>query len=232
MAQRDVADVEKILNVGFKDKNLLRTALTHSSYAYENDSDNFNEKLEFLGDAVLGMVVTEYIYNQYPEMNEGQLAKLRAGLVNANILAELGRDLNIGKYIFISNGAEQTGGRINKSIMADCLEAIIGSIYLDRGYEIVKEFIINLMIDKIKAHAGKKILGDVKSTLQELTMAKWGALPEYKIDKQGGPAHEPVFKAEVLINGKVLGHGIGKSKKKAEKVAAGEALKEISKLEI
>jgi len=230
MAHSNIAAAEKMLNIDFEDKNLLATALTHSSFAYENNSDNFNEKLEFLGDAVLGMVVTEYIYGRYTEMNEGKLAKLRASLVNAEILAQLSGKLNIGDYIFISNGAEQAGGRNNTSILADCLEALIGSIYLDRGYEVVKRFILDLMIDEINIHAAKKILGDVKSTLQELTMAKWGALPEYKIEKQGGPDHKPVFEANVYINGNNFGHGIGKNKKQAEKIAAGEALKEISKL--
>lgn len=232
MENSNVAAAEKILKVNFKDKNLLRTALTHSSYAYENDSEDFNEKLEFLGDAVLGLVVTEHIYNRYPDMNEGKLAKLRASLVNASMLADLSEKLKIGSFLLMSNGAEQAGGRANRSILSDCLEAVIGAIYLDQGYDVTKEFILGLMKDEIKERAGKKILGDVKSTLQELTMAKWGELPEYKINNQGGPDHQPVFAAEVFINGKIFGSGLGKNKKQAEKVAAGEALKEISKLEM
>lgn len=232
MVQKKVAAAEKKLNVTFKDKNLLKVALTHSSFAYETGVAEFNEKLEFLGDSVLSIVVTEFIFRRYPKLTEGDLAKLRASLVRTETLAEVARELGIGHYVLISKGAEQAGGRENDSILADCLEAIIGSIYLDQGYEIVKDFILTAMEEKILTQAAKKELADPKTNLQELTMERWGVLPEYRIVSQEGPAHNPVFSARVFIGGKKFGSGMGRSKKKAEQIAAVEALKEISKLEV
>lgn len=232
MVQAKVAAAEKLLKIVFNEKELLRTALTHSSFAYETGSSEFNEKLEFLGDSILGMVVTEFIFRRYPKLAEGDLAKLRANLVQAEALAEVAAELGVGQVIMISKGAEQAGGRENISILADCLEALIGAIYLDQGYDPVKNFILTSMQEKILVQAARKELSDPKTNLQELTMERWGVLPEYKVVNQGGPAHNPVFSAEVFIKGKSFGHGMGRSKKKAEQIAAGEALKEMSKLEI
>ncbi|HEB12554.1 MAG TPA: ribonuclease III [Actinobacteria bacterium] len=229
--EKAIESAEKALGINFIDKNLLRVALTHSSFAYEHGSGDFNEKLEFLGDSVLGVVVTEFIYKHYPEHQEGGLAKLRANLIRAETLAEVGRDLSIGDYVLIGKGAEQSGGRTNISIIADCLEAVIGAIYLDQDYETTKKIVIKLFYDRIIEQGKLKELGDPKTTLQEITMEKWSTLPDYALVKQEGPAHKPMFSAAVSVKGKVLGHGVGPSKKQAQQLAAKEALEEIAKQE-
>lgn len=222
---------QKELGVTFNDLNLLRVALTHSSFAYEIGGVEFNEKLEFLGDSVLGIVVTEFIFHRFPQLQEGNLAKLRANLVKAETLAEVAANINLGDFLLIGKGAEAAGGRENESILADCLEAILGAVYLDQGYDVTKRLILKLLEKKIFAEAQKKELGDPKTLLQETTMDRWSVLPEYQITDQKGPAHRPIFQAQVSIHGQVFGKGVGTSKKKAEQIAAKEALKEISKLE-
>ena len=219
------------LKVKFNDLNLLRVALTHSSFAYEIGGAEFNEKLEFLGDSVLGIIVTEFIFHRFPQMQEGNLAKLRANLVKAETLAEVAAEIDLGSLLLIGKGAEASGGRENESILADCLEALIGAVYLDQGYKVTKELVLKLLEKKIFAEAQKKELGDPKTLLQEMTMNRWSVLPDYHITDQKGPAHRPIFQAEVVIHGQVFGRGVGTSKKKAEQLAAKEALKEISKLE-
>lgn len=215
------------LGVRFKNPELLRLGLTHSSYAYETDTLEYNERLEFLGDSVLGLAITEYIYNRFPETPEGGLAKLRANLVRAETLAKVAGGLGLGEFISMGRGAEQSGGRRNLSILADCLEAVIGAIYLDQGFDIAGPFVIKLFEECIEEQAEREDQGDPKTNLQELTMEKWGTLPDYRIVDQHGPAHKPKFSATVSIRGKVLGRGFGTSKKRAEQLAAEEALKEI-----
>lgn len=227
----NLVEAQKAFGVSFNDENLLRTALTHSSFAYEIGSADFNEKLEFLGDSVLGVVITEKIFKAFPELQEGGLAKLRANLVRAETLAAVAHELNLGEYVLIGRGAEQSGGRRNESILADCVEAIIGAVYLDQGFEAAGKFIIGLFESKIAEQAKAKELGDPKTTLQELTTERWSTLPDYKIVSREGPAHRPMFSAAVEIKGRIYGRGTGTSKKRAEQLAAKEALKEISKLE-
>ncbi len=229
--KKAVGEAQKAFGIKFSDENLLRVALTHSSFAYEIGSADFNEKLEFLGDSVLGIIVTEFIFNAFPELQEGGLAKLRANLVRAETLAEVARELHLGRFVLIGRGAEQSGGRENESILADCMEAVIGAIYLDQGFEAARDFIIELFRDKIMAQARQKELGDPKTILQELTMERWSRLPDYSIVSQEGPAHKPLFSASVSVLGQVYGRGVGTSKKRAQQLAAKEALKEISKLE-
>ena len=226
-----IGEAQAVLQVDFADKKLLRTALTHSSYAYETGSPDFNEKLEFLGDSVLGLVVTEFIYDRFPQMQEGGLAKLRANLIRAETLAVVATELSLGDFLFIGKGAEQSGGRQNPSILADSLEAVIGAIYLDRGFAVAASFIIRLFEQKIVDQGRQKEQGDPKTNLQELTMERWGTLPVYNIRNQAGPAHDPVFSAEVSVRGDVFGRGAGTSKKRAEQLAAEEALNKIAKLE-
>jgi ribonuclease-3 len=219
--------VQQALGVSFSDIKLLRTALTHSSFAYETGTSEFNEKLEFLGDSVLGLAITEYIFERFPKMQEGGLAKLRANLVRAETLAGVAGDLKLGDFIFMGRGAEQSGGRRNASILADCLEAVIGAIYLDQGFDAAASFVIRLFKEKIAEQGRQKEQGDPKTTLQELTMDKWGTLPDYEIINQKGPAHRPMFSATVSIRGQVYGKGVGTSKKRAQQLAAKEALKKI-----
>ena len=229
--KKSVEQGQKTFGIKFNDEEMLRTALTHSSFAYEIGSADFNEKLEFLGDSVLGIIVTEFIFNEFPEFQEGGLAKLRANLVRAETLADVARELHLGDFVLIGRGAEQSGGRTNESILADCMEAVIGAVYLDQGFEITRTFVIDLFRDKIMAQGRQKELGDPKTTLQELTMERWSTLPDYKIVNQDGPAHKPLFSAAVSVKGQVYGRGVGTSKKRAQQLAAKEALKEISKLE-
>ena len=219
------------LDLCFKDVRFLRAALTHSSFAYETGDCEFNERLEFLGDSVLGLAITEYIFNHFPKMQEGGLAKLRANLVSAETLTEVARELELGDFIFIGKGAEQSGLRYNSSVLADCLEAVIGAIYLDQGFEVAAVFVIRLFEPRIQELGRRKEQRDPKTNLQELTMDKWGALPDYDIVNREGPAHGPMFSAAVSVRGQVFGRGAGTSKKRAEQLAAKEALKEISKLE-
>lgn len=213
-----------VLKITFSDIGLLRTAFTHSSYAYETGTSDFNEKLEFLGDSVLGLAITEHIYNRFPTMQEGGLAKLRANLVRAETLAVVATELSLGDFILMGKGAEQSGGRANTSILADCLEAVIGAIYLDQGFDVAGPFVIRLFEQKVADQGRQKEQGDPKTNLQEVTMDKWGTLPIYKISNQEGPAHNPMFSADVSVRGRILGRGVGTSKKRAEQLAAKEAL--------
>lgn len=223
-----VSRAEEVLEVTFKDSTLLKTALTHSSFAYENKVE-FNEKMEFLGDSVLGLAVTEFIFLRFPEFEEGDLAKLRANLVKAETLHEIAVRLQLGDLVIISSGTEQAGGRENSSILADCLEAIIGAIYLDQGYESAKIFVLRNLEDRVFREAARKDLSDPKTILQELTMQERSILPNYKIVDQKGMAHNPTFSAEVYIDGISYGSGVGKSKKKAEQMAATVALDRLEK---
>jgi ribonuclease-3 len=217
---------EEYLGVIFKDKNLLKTALTHRSFSLVSGerTAQVNERLEFLGDTVLNFVVTDFIFNQFPQFPEGDLAKLRANLVNTNVLADIGSKMSLGECVLLGKGTELTGGRERISIIADCLEAIIGAIYIDQGIEFVRRFIINKFKSIILMSAESSVLADFKTNLQELTAQKFGLLPEYRVVDEEGPVHEKIFYVEVLINGRVCGKGKGKSKKKAEQEAAEEAL--------
>ncbi len=220
----NIYKAKEYLGINFKDNNLLFQALTHRSYSFEKDLSVTNEKLEFLGDSVLNLVVTEYIYHKFPELNEGNLAKLRANIVNANFLAEIAKKLSIGEVLLMGKGAEQTGGRTRVSVLGDALEAIIGAIYLDQGMEATKEFILNNFKTLIDERESLGQFGDPKTRLQELVMAKYGNIPRYRIVDEFGPVHDRNFVVKVYINEKSWGHGTGKSKKKAEQEAAKEAL--------
>ena len=224
-----IKSAEQALKIKFKNKDVLRVALTHSSFAYEIGSNEFNEKLEFLGDSVLGVAITAFIYDNFPQLQEGGLAKLRANLVRAETLADVAGEIGIGDFILIGRGAEQSGGRRNASILADCVEAIIGAIFLDQGYAKTKDWIIDLFRERIAERGSQKELGDPKTTLQEVTMEKWSTLPDYYIVQEAGPAHRPSFSASVSVKGKVYGRGSGRSKKQAEQVAAKEALEQVLK---
>lgn len=217
---------EKYLGVTFKDKNLLKTALTHRSFSLISGerTAQVNERLEFLGDVVLNFIITDFIFNQFPQFPEGDLAKLRANLVNTNVLADIGSGMSLGECILLGRGTELTGGRERTSIIADCFEAIIGAIYIDQGIEFIRCFIIDKFESIILASAENSALADFKTSLQELTAQKFGLLPEYKVVDEEGPVHEKIFYVEVLIDGRVRGKGKGKSKKKAEQAAAEEAL--------
>lgn len=201
---------------------VLRRALTHRSYAYENGGLATNERLEFLGDSVLGLAVTEALYRRDPELPEGQLAKLRAAVVNMRALARVGRTLGLGDYIYLGRGELSTGGRDKDSILADTVEAVIGAVYVDLGGEaaasLVHRLIDPLMCDSATLGAGL----DWKTSLQELTATTGTGVPDYVIVEQG-PDHAKTFTATACVGGEGLGVGHGRSKKQAEQEAAATA---------
>ncbi len=223
----EAQSAEKDLGLKFKNRGLLEQALTHLSYVYEHNLPalDSNEKLEFLGDTILGYVVTNVIYERFPEMAEGQLSKLRARLVNTSILAEIAREINLGEHLLLGRGEEVSGGRDKTSILADSFEALLGAYYLDRGLTAAGEFIYKLFDKRVDDESTREASTDYKTRLQELTAKKFGLAPEYVIVKETGPDHHKEFHAQVSVGRHVYGHGKGTSKKEAEQGAAKEALR-------
>ncbi|MDT8716452.1 ribonuclease III [Clostridium sp. 19966] len=221
---RNVSELENKLNIVFSDKTLLVAAITHSSYANQKKDVVYNERLEFLGDSVLQLVITEYLYRNYKDKSEGELTKVRSLIVCENSLYEIALTWNLGKYIFMSKGEELTGGRQRISIQADCVEAIIAAIYLDKGFETVKEFIINVFSLIIEKANKNQIILDYKTKLQELLQKNGEVSINYSLDKYEGPPHRRKFFVSVFVNEEVIGKGEGFSKKEAEQMAAKYAL--------
>jgi ribonuclease III len=222
----DLAQLRKALGVP-PGPDLLERALTHRSYAYENGGLPTNERLEFLGDSVLGLVVTDTLFRGHPELPEGQLAKLRAAVVNMRALAGVARSLELGRYVKLGRGEEGTGGRDKSSILADTLEAIIGAVYLDRGLDEAAA-LVHRLFDSVIARSSRLGAGlDWKTSLQELTAAELLGVPEYQV-AESGPDHQKSFRAVVRVGGQVYGTGEGRSKKEAEQQAAEAAWTTIS----
>jgi ribonuclease-3 len=198
---------------------LLDRALMHRSFAYENGGLPTNERLEFLGDSVLGLIVTDTLFRSYPDLPEGQLAKLRAAVVNMRALAGVARGLNLGAYVWLGKGEEGTGGRDKSSILADTLEAVIGAVYLDKGLVLADE-LVHRLFDPLIARAARLGAGlDWKTSLQELTAELNLGVPEYHVE-ESGPDHQKFFRAFVRIGSQTYGQGEGRSKKEAEQQAA------------
>jgi ribonuclease-3 len=215
--------------VGAKiDEPLLLRALTHRSYAYENGGLPNNERLEFLGDSVLGLVVTDSLYAAHPDLAEGRLAKLRAAVVNMRALADVARTLGLGKDVFLGRGEETTGGRDKASILADTMEAVIGAVYLSAGLPAATVFVHHLLDALMESSANLGAGLDWKTSLQELTAAGSLGVPEYRVTEEG-PDHEKVFSAESLVGTERLGSGSGRSKKEAEQKAAEVAWTELNR---
>lgn len=208
----------------FKNQELLERALTHKSFANENRVPAHNERLEFLGDAVLGLVISEYLMKNCPDSDEGDLSRLRAAVVSEPALASLAREIGLGSYLLLGKGEEQTGGRDKDSLLANSLEALIASIYLDAGIAAVEAFVIRFFEEMIKKTCASRGTLDYKTELQELCQERLKQLPEYRIVSETGPDHQKQFEVELSVKGDVYGHGIGKSKKEAEQRAAKEAL--------
>ncbi len=223
---RDPAELLPALGVSLGGE-LLERALTHRSYAYENGGLPTNERLEFLGDAVLGVVVTDTLFRGYPNLPEGQLAKLRAAVVNMTALADVARTFDLGAYIRLGRGEEGTGGRDKPSILADTLEAVIGAVYIDCGLPQAAALVHRLFDPVIERSARLGAGLDWKTSLQELTAAELLGVPEYQVE-ESGPDHQKSFRALVKVGGKVLGSGGGRSKKAAEQQAAEAAWMAIS----
>jgi len=215
-------DLEAALAVTFIDRGLLDLALSHRSHAFEAGGLPTNERLEFLGDAVLGVVVTDLIYRSFPTSPEGRLAKIRAAAVNAHSLADVARGLDVGAHVRLGRGEEQSGGRDKDSILADTLEALVGAVYLDAGMAGAADLVTRLFADLLMEIATQRESLDYKTSLQELTAAALGTLPVYDLSETG-PDHEKRFTATVLVDGEPLGAGTGRSKKEAEQGAAAQA---------
>lgn len=217
------------LHVQFANIHLLHNALTHTSYANECKNLNIlhNERLEFLGDAVLDMVISEYLFRQFPSLPEGELTKARAVIVCEPALARCSAELGIGEYLFLGKGEASSGGRERTSILADSFEAIIGAIYLDSGLEITAEFIIRQLQDNLQLVERGEYVKDYKTLLQEVIQKKTDGKIIYEIIEESGPDHHKMFTVAVLVNTKQLGIGLGKSKKEAEQLAAKQALMKL-----
>ena len=206
--------------------DLLEVALTHRSFAYESGGLPTNERLEFLGDSVLGLIVTDELYKRFPDLPESRLSPLRSGIVNTKALADVARNLELGKYIRLGKGEEVTAGRDKASILADTLEALIGAIYLSEGFAKAEQIILMLLNPAIDEAINKGAGLDGKTALQELVAARGKNAPEYSIT-ESGPDHDKSFIAQVLLSGKVAGEGYGKSKREAEKIAATKAYESL-----
>jgi ribonuclease III len=225
-AQRSPAELAAVLGIDDLDPELLERALTHRSYAYEHGGLPNNERMEFLGDSVLGVIVTEALYTTHPDLSEGRLAKLRAAVVNAKALAEVARTIGLGDFIRLGRGEEATGGNDKASILSDGVEALIGAVYLDQGFVVAAD-LVRRLFDPLMAAAAELGAGlDWKTSLQELSADHGLGVPEYLIEDTG-PDHQKVFVARVRVGEGVYGHGTGRSKKEAEQQAAETAWHEI-----
>lgn len=228
----NVTQLEKELGISFNNRDLLRQAFTHSSYVNEHRSKeniSHNERLEFLGDAVLELGVSQFLYRKHPAMPEGEMTKLRASIVCEPSLKEFAKGLNFGKYLLLGKGEEQTGGRDRPAILADAFEAFLGALYLDQGFHAVLEFLEKNIFTKITTGAFSHAM-DYKSQLQELIQQNQNNEIEYVIIEEKGPSHAKEFIAQVKINGEVSGEGIGRTKKESEQRAAKAALDHYNKI--
>lgn len=226
--RKKLEDFEKRIGYEFQNKKLIMLALTHSSYANEKHQGNLanNERLEFLGDAVLELVSSEYLFLHNRKMHEGDLTKLRASLVCEPTLAACAREMELGKYLLLGKGEDMTGGRGRDSILSDAMEAIIGAIYLDSGFANAKEHILNFILSDIEH---KQLFFDSKTILQEMIQGKSDELLHYSLVKEEGPDHNKKFTAAVYLGTKELAEGVGKTKKASEQAAAYEAIMKLKK---
>ncbi len=218
-------EFEDIIGYHFQNRDLLFEALSHSSFANElKHRRRSNERLEFLGDSVLSIVVSDFIFENYTDIPEGELTKIRATLVCENALFRFGSKINLGDYIMLGHGEELAGGRTRPSIIADAFEAVIAAIYLDGGMEPAKAHILRFMPDDVMSEVTKEY-SDYKTVLQEIVQKNPEERIEYRLVGESGPDHNKVFTVEVLLNSNVIGNGSGHSKKSAEQLAAREALR-------
>jgi ribonuclease-3 len=227
-----LVELEQALHYRFHRLELLNQALTHKSYVHEQrEPVQHNERLEFLGDAVLGLVIGDYCYRQFADLAEGELSKLRASLVNDGNLARIARRLELGSYLLVGRGEELTGGRAKASLLADTLEAVLAAIYLDSSLGDVSRVILQCFQEDLTTvlHEGYR---DYKSELQEYTQDKFGCVPTYTVVRERGPDHEKVFEVELAIRRQIHGLGVGRSKKEAEQDAAHKVLAALRTTEL
>jgi ribonuclease III len=221
-----VRELEGSLGYRFDDRSHLDASLVHRSYCAEHGDATSNERMEFLGDAVLGLSVTVYVFDAYPELPEGELAKLRASVVNAEVLAELGAEIGLGDALLLGKGEDASGGRTKPSILADAMEAVIAAVYLDGGWEAADRLVLRLVGERIRESAAGPGGHDYKTRLQEVAARRFDQLPRYTV-KADGPDHSKRFYATVTLRGEVFGEGEGRSKKHAEQAAARAAWKRL-----
>jgi ribonuclease-3 len=219
LVSRDaLAELEHRIGVAFSDPSLLRRAMCHRSWCAENDEPGSNERLEFLGDSVLGLVISDFVFRSFPDLPEGSLSEVRAGVVNAEVLAELAREISLGRYLLLGKGEDAAGGREKQSILADALEALIAAVYLDAGLDTARRLIVDWLGDRIE-HVSRGPGRDFKTRLQELAAQRRLGRPRYEVRGEG-PDHAKRFYATVYLDGAPLGRGEGRSKKQAEQAAA------------
>jgi len=229
--ERELDELQQRLGVRFRRPQRLAQALVHRSYRPDGDDSPSNERLEFLGDAVLGQVVAEHLYHDFPEWSEGELTKLKAAVVSEVTLDEAARQLGLGKFLVMARGEEQSGGRERPSLLSDALEAIIGALYLDRGLRAARELVLRLLAAPMRALELDERRRDYKTLLQELIQGRHKQPPVYRVVAEEGPDHDKTFVVEVRFRRHLLGEGVGKSKKEAEQKAAQEALDDSERRE-
>lgn len=227
--KKKLKEFEKRLGVSFKSKEHLFRALTHKSFVNEKDDHekDHNERYEFLGDAVLELAISHILMASFPQYSEGELSKIRAAIVNEAQLAEIARKIGLGDYLNLGKGEEMTGGRDKPSLLSDAFEAVIGGLYLDRGFDKAKKFIDGLFRDVLKNVGTKDFYKDYKTRLQEVAQARFKTIPKYRLVKEFGPDHKKVFEVDLFIAKELYGVGKGHSKKVAEQNAAKVALERI-----
>jgi ribonuclease-3 len=231
--QRQLINLQNKIKVRFDSQSLLNRSLTHRSYINEVSSDVAdNERLEYLGDSVLALVVNEYLFKSYEKYVEGDLAKIKSAVVSEATLCKIAEELNLGSYILMGRGEEQSGGRERASILANTLEALIGAIYLDSGLKSCKKFILGVIKKDIERIDSQTYLRDPKTTLQEFVQKKYKERPVYEVINESGPDHQKEFTVRLIINGRDMMTGIGKSKRRAEMEAAKKLLEIIQTGEV
>lgn len=230
--KKNLDEIQLNIDYNFKDIKLINTSLTHSSYANESKMKNYenNERLEFLGDVIVNLIVSEYIYHRFPQLPEGELTKIRATIVCESSLAFAAKKINLGNYLLLGKGEETTGGRNRESILADTFEALTGAVYLDGGLTSTREFLLGMFEQEVIYALSKgNLFIDYKTELQEILQKKTKSKIEYKVAKEAGPDHNKKFYMDVIVENKVIGSGMGRNKKEAEQMAAKHALDRIGK---
>jgi ribonuclease III len=220
---------EEKIKFKFKNQDLLKLALTHKSYGYEHNahlaiSIRDNERLEFLGDAILDLVISEMLFQHYKNVSEGELSKYRASIVNETVLAKIARNLHLNEFLFLGKGEEQTDGRNKDSILSSAFEALVAAIYLDKGFDAIKDWVQIHFKDLVKLASKEKFFSDYKTKLQEYTQSHFKTAPRYEVIHVDGPDHERIYTVALFLGDKKISEGLGKSKKEAEQKAAELAL--------
>ena len=226
MSKQDLRELEESIGYSFTNKGLLSEAITHKSFHHENPAKApfHNERLEFLGDSVLGLTMVKFLYKSEKNYSESTMSKIKSYLVKESVLSDIAEGISLGRFLRLGKGEEETGGRSKKSILSDALEAVFGAVYIDGGYECAERTILGLFRNKIEAATISEQFFDFKTEFQEESQMRFGVLPDYITVKQEGEEHKKIFTVDVFIKGERCGSGVGRSKKEAETLAAREAL--------